>query len=484
MKAAGAPFSEITNLFFGFLISKIGWERKMTQTMDMTRGDPRRLMIRFSIPMLISSLFQQMYSMVDSAIVGRGISIRALAAIGSTGSLGYFIIGFLMGMTGGFAILYAQFFGAKNERGLCKAMAGTIRMGGLITAGIMTLSVIFIPQLLGLMNTPEDIWQDSYTYILITFLFMPAIMIYDVLASFLRSVGDSKTPLWAMVVSTLTNLALDLLFVLIFSWGVMGAAVATGIAQVVAAVHCFAGVRKTKLLKFKKEDWSFDRSIDLRLIKLGLPLAFQTSVTAIGAIVLQRLVNGLGSLYTAAYTAASRIMYFAEMPGSCLGIAMATYSGQNTGAGLLNRVKQGVREILPLSLGINLALGVLMCFFNTPLTAIFASPGELQEILPYSRQMMITQGTMKWVLGPLFIYRNALQGMGNTTAPMLSGFLELAVRIVVAYLLIGSLQFLGLCLADVSAWVGAEIYLMIVYYRTIKKMINGRYHAPVSHNTV
>ena len=159
--------------------------------------------------MLVSSLFQQMYSMVDSAIVGRGISIRALAAIGSTGALGYFIIGFLMGMTGGFAILYAQFFGAKNERGLCRAMAGTVRVGGLITAVFMSVSILLIPQLPRLMSTPQDIWQDSYDYILITFLFMPVMMTYDVLSSFLRSVGDSKTPLWAMVVSTLVNLLLD-----------------------------------------------------------------------------------------------------------------------------------------------------------------------------------------------------------------------------------------------------------------------------------
>ena len=298
-------------------------------------------------------------------------------------------------------------------------------------------------------------------------------MTYDVLASFLRAVGDSKTPLWAMVVSTLANLGLDILFVLVFRWGVIGAAVATGIAQLVAAVYCFAGVRRTGLLKFEKEDWAFDREIDLRLVRLGLPLAFQTSVTAIGAIVLQRLVNELGSLYTAAYTAASRIMYFAEMPGSCLGIAMATYSGQNMGAARLDRLKKGVRDILPLSFGVNLVLGVVMGLFSTPLTSIFAAAEELQEILPYSRQMMMTQGFMKWVLGPLFIYRNALQGMGDTTTPMLSGFLELGMRILTAYLLVGSLQFLGLCIADISAWVGAEIYLMIVYYRTMHKIDRG-----------
>lgn len=445
----------------------------MAKTMDMTQGEPRKLMITFAIPMLISSLFQQMYSMVDSAIVGHGVGIKALAAIGSTGSIGYFIIGFLMGMTGGFAILYAQCFGAKNQRGLCKAMAGSIRVGGTLMIVFMALSILFLPQLLALLSTPEDIWQDSYTYLLISFLFVPAMMAYDVLASFLRSVGDSKTPLWAMVVSTLTNLALDYLLIIVFPFGVFGAAMATGAAQVVAAVYCLVGVKKTGLLKFQKEDWAFNREIDGQLLKLGLPLAFQTSVTAIGAIVLQRLVNELGSLYTAAYTAASRVMYFAEMPGSCLGIAMATYSGQNMGANRVDRIKRGVKETLFLSAGINLALGVAMCFFCGPLTAIFANADELQAILPYSRQMMITQGAMKWVLGPLFIYRNALQGMGDTTTPMLSGVLELIMRILVAYLLVSSLKFLGLCIADVSAWVGAEIYLMIVYYRTMRKIDRG-----------
>lgn len=441
----------------------------MAKTMDMTQGSPRKLMITFAIPMLISSLFQQFYSMVDSAIVGHGVGIHALAAIGSTGSITYFIIGFLMGMTGGFAILFSQFFGAKNERGLCKAMAGSIRIGGLITVLFVSLSLIFAPQLLAVLKTPEDIWQDSYTYIFVTFLFTPAVMAYDVLASFLRSVGDSKTPLWAMVASTLTNLVLDYLFVIVWPYGVLGAAVATGIAQVVAAIYCFVGVKKTGILKFRKEDWKPAREIDLKLLKLGLPLAFQTSITAMGAIVLQRLVNELGSLCTAAYTAASRVMYFAEMPGSCLGLAMATYAGQNMGAGRLDRVKRGVNETLLLSAGVNLVLGVLMCFFCRPLTAIFANAEELEAILPYSRQMMITQGTMKWILGPLFIYRNALQGMGNITAPMVSGIMELVMRIAVAYLLVGSLQFLGLCIADVSAWVGAAIYLMIDYYHTMKK---------------
>ena len=445
----------------------------MAKTMDMTQGEPRKLMITFSIPMLISALFQQMYSMVDSSIVGHGVGIRAVAAIGSTGSIGYFIIGFLMGMTGGFAIQYAQCFGAKDERGLRKAMVSTIRVGGLITAAFMILSIVFMQQLLDLLKTPEDIRQDSHTYILVTFLFVPAMMTYDVLASFLRSVGDSKTPLWAMVVSTLSNLALDYLLIMVFHYGVLGAALATGAAQVVAAVYCLVGVKRTGLLKFQKGDWERDRKLDLRLLKLGLPLAFQTSVTATGAIVLQRLVNELGSLYTAAYTAASRVMYFAEMPGSCLGIAMATYSGQNMGAGRIDRVKRGVRETLLLSAGVNLVLGVLMCFFCRPLTAIFAKAEELEAILPYSTQMMITQGSMKWVLGPLFIYRNALQGMGDTTTPMLSGFLELGMRVLVAYLLVSSLKFLGLCLADVSAWVGAEIYLMIVYYRTMRKIDNG-----------
>lgn len=441
----------------------------MAQTMDMTQGEPRKLMITFAVPMLISSLFQQLYSMVDSAIVGHGVGIHALAAIGSTGSITYFIIGFLMGMTGGFAILFSQFFGAKNHRGLCRAMAGSIRIGGLLTVLFMALSLSFAPQLLKMLNTPEDIWQDSYTYIMITFLFMPAMMAYDVLASFLRAVGDSRTPLWAMVASTLTNLVLDYLLVIVWPYGVFGAAVATGIAQVVAAVYCFVGVKKTGLLKFRKEDWAPKRDIDWKLMKLGVPLAFQTSITAIGAIVLQRLVNELGFLCAAAYTTASRVMYFAEMPGSCLGIAMATYAGQNVGAGRLDRVKRGVNETLLLAAGVNLVLGVLMCFFNRPLTAIFANADELEAILPYSRQMMITQGVMKWVLGPLFIYRNALQGMGNITAPMISGFMELFMRIAVAYLLVGSLQFEGLCIADVSAWVGAAVYLTIVYYHTMKK---------------
>lgn len=449
--------------------------RAKQMTHDMTTGTPWKLMVAFSVPMLISSLFQQLYSMVDSAIVGRGVGVEALAAIGSTGSLTYFIIGFLMGMTSGFAILFSQNFGAKDFVALRRSFCGSVRVGGVMCVVFTAASLIFTPQLLQLMNTPPEILEASRTYITVIFAAIPVVLAYDILAAFLRSVGDSKTPLYAMVVSTLVNLALDYLLVIVFPLGVFGAAIATVIAQAVSVVYCYFGVKKTGLLKFEKGDWQPNKRLDGKLFGLGLPLAFQTSVTAIGAIVLQRLVNDLGVLYTAGYTAASRVMYFAEMPGSCLGIAMATYAGQNMGANRIDRIKKGVNQTLPLSAGVNLVLGVVMCLFTRELTSIFANPDQLEAILPITTQMMLVQGLMKWILGPLFIYRNALQGMGDTTTAMLSGFLELGMRIGTAYLLVGSLHFLGICIADVSAWVGAEIMLMIVYYCRMHRLkMEGR----------
>lgn len=444
--------------------------KRDTRNMDMTVGDPRRLMIVFAIPMLLSNLFQQFYGMVDAAIVGRGIGISAMGAIGTTGSLTYLIIGFLGGMSYGFAVLFAQHFGAKDFAMLRKAFCGSIRLTVLLSLIFTGFSVAFAPQLLRLINVPDDIFQDAYTYIIVIFSAIPLTLIYDVLGSFLRSVGDSKSPLYAMIMSTIVNIILDLRLVLWIPLGVFGAAIATVTAQLVAAVYCFIMIRKTGLLKFEKGDWRIDLQIDAQLMKLGLPLAFQTSVTALGEVALQRLVNNLGSLYTAGYSAAGRVAYFAEVPGSCLGVAMATYAGQNMGARKIDRIRKGVRDVLPLSIGINLILGVVMYLLVRPLTSVFANADEIDAILPIVTEHMMITALMKWVLGPLFIYRNALQGMGDTTVPMLSGFLELAIRIAVAYLVVDSLGFKGICWAGVAAWIGAEVMLMIAYYRKIHKV--------------
>lgn len=442
----------------------------MAKAIDMTGGKPLKLMISFTVPMLLSNLFQQLYGMVDTAIVGRGIGVGALAAVGSTGTLVYLIIGFLGGMSYGFGVEFAQCFGAHDERALNRAFCSSVRVGGILAAIFTLLSLLLADPLLALINTPADILAQSRTYILVIFAFTPILVAYDVLGSFLRSVGDSKTPLYAMLVSTGTNLVLDILLVIVIPLGVFGAAIATGIAQVVAAIYCLAVIVKNGMLKIEKEDWLYDRTLDLKLFRLGLPLAFQSSVTALGEMALQRLVNDLGSLYTAAYSAAGRVIYFAEIPGSCLGVAMATYAGQNKGANRLDRIREGVNRTLPFSAGVNLVLGVIMVLLRRPLTSVFADASSLEAILPIVSEMMIVQGLMKWVLGPLFIYRNALQGLGDTTTPMISGFVELAMRILAAYLLVEALGFLGICIAGVAAWIGAAVLLMIVYYRTMNKL--------------
>lgn len=440
-------------------------------TKDMTIGKPTKLILQFSAPMLIGNIFQQFYSMVDSIVVGKGIGINALAAVGSTSSINFMIIGFIIGLANGFGILVSQRFGAADEAGVKKTVAMSVYLSLFIAIIVTILSLLTSMPLLKLLNTPIDIIKDANLYISIIYAGIIATIFYNLLSSTLRAFGDSKTPFYVMIISSIVNIVLNIMCVIGFKLGVAGSAISTDIAQVISCILCYRVIRKHEMLKMTKEDWKLDFSICKRLFILGIPAAIQNSVTAVGGMILQSIVNGFGSIYVAGYTAAMKIMSLAEQPGVTFGFAMSTFTGQNLGAKKYDRIRVGIIKCIKISTVVNVFISLILFLFNHQIVGLFVSSSETQ-VFKVSGQFLVVMSMLIWDLGLLFIYRSALQGMGNTMIPMISGVLELAIRLSVAMILPRYLGFLGICIAEVSAWAGAEILLMAAYYISYKKLIN------------
>lgn len=432
----------------------------------MTVGTPWKLIVAFAVPLLLGNCFQQIYNLVDTIVVGKGIGDSALAAVGSTGSLHFFVFGFVMGLTNGASIPMAQAYGARDERRLQKVIAM-----GLITClsiGILfsVLSVAGSRLLLNLLQTPEDIFHDARTYMNIIFGCLFITVCYNFCSCLLRALGDSKTPLTAIVISSMINVVLDVVFVIWFRWGVAGAAWATVIAQVFSVMFCISKLLKIKVVRPQREDWKLDIKLIGSLIKLGVPVGFMNSITAVGGMILQYFVNGMGSIYTASYSACSKFFGFFEQPGGAIGLAMATYVGQNYGAKQFDRIRKGVRSGCVITLIVSIALGSLEVFFCDQLVSIMLSDPETIKLC---RLMLPYGGALLWALGMLFVFRQSSIAMGYTMMPMASGILELIMRVVLSLLLVAPLGYLGVTLSEMSAWVAAPTMLMINYFVIMKK---------------
>ncbi|OPJ61930.1 MATE family efflux transporter [Clostridium oryzae] len=438
-------------------------------TRDMTSGNPTKLLLEFSIPMLIGNFFQQFYSMVDTIVVGKTIGVDALAAVGSTGSINFMIIGFIIGLSNGFGIMVAQRFGANDKNGVKKAVTMSVYLSLFMAIVVTALSLITSMPLLRLLNTPANIIHDANLYISIIYIGIIATISYNLIASILRAFGNSKAPFYIMIISSLANIVFNLLFILVFKLGVAGSAIATDSAQVLSCILGFMVLRKHEMLKIKKLDWTIDFTILKKLFILGIPAAIQNSVTALGCMLLQAIVNGYGAIYVAGYTAGTKIMSLVEQPGITFGLAMATFSGQNLGAKKYDRISLGIRKCIKMSVIVNIIISLLIIIFRHQIISLFVSPTET-GVFKVSGQYMIVTSIFVCDLGLLFIYRSALQGMGNTVIPMISGVLELALRLLFGLTLPIFISFLGICFAEVSAWVGAELLLMISYYIMIRKL--------------
>lgn len=435
-------------------------------TKDMTEGTPWRLILAFFVPMLMGNCFQQLYSMVDSVIVGKGIGDRALAAVGATGSLNFLILGFIGGLTGGVAIPMAQAFGAKDYRRLRKIVAMSLVLCGSGSIVLTAVSIAGLKPLLVLMKTPADIIGNSFKYMSVILGGMIITVAYNYCAGLLRSLGDSKTPFTALIISSVSNVVLDITFIVFLKSGVAGAAIATVISQGISVVFCIFKLLKIEALTEEKLDFSINMSIIGNLFGIGLPVAFMNSVTAIGCMMLQYFVNKLGSDYTSAYSACSRLINLFDQTCITLGMAAATFVGQNMGAGRIDRIRTGVKSSVIISILMNVPLGIILGVLPAQLSSIMLNETEIIEL---TKLFLPVNGSFLWALGLLFIFRSSAQSMGHTLLPMCSGFLELALRAVFVNLLSPKFGFRGIAVADIAAWVGAMAMLAVYYLYVVKK---------------
>ncbi|MGM9636558.1 MAG: MATE family efflux transporter [Eubacteriales bacterium] len=439
---------------------------------DMTKGSVVRQILMFTLPLLLGNLFQQFYNMVDSIIVGKFIGTNALAAVGSTGSINFLIIGFVLGISSGFCIPVSQYFGAMDFNRLRKTIANMIYLSLVITLVLTTVTLLYTRDILILMQTPEEILDDAYDYIIIIFGGMAATMFYNILAGILRALGDSRSPLIFLIISALSNVVLDLLFIIVIPMGVAGAGYATVLAQFISGCLCLAYIihkREDLKISLKKEDFRPSGYLMRRLLYLGLPMAFQFSITAIGGIILQSAVNTLGSDSIAAVTAGTKTQQIVTQPMESLGITMATFGGQNRGAGKIDRVNEGVNRCLLLSLIYSVFAGLFMWFFGKQMALLFVNADET-VVIDQITHLYRVGAVFYPVLGFLFVYRNTVQGLGYGVPAMLAGVFELFARAFIAITFVSKIGFDAACYASPFAWIMADILLIPVYYIVIHKL--------------
>ena len=444
----------------------------MAKVTDMTVGNPTKLLVSFAMPMLLGNLFQQMYSMVDTIVVGRGVGVEALAAVGAAGWLDWLVLGIVMGLMQGFTILVSQRFGAEDYNGLRKSVAMSAFLAGITIVVFTTVSLIMARPLLTFLNTPQETINDAHLYISIIYCGIPVIVTYNLLAAILRALGDSRTPLIAMVIASVMNIGLDILFVMGFSWGVAGAAVATVMAQVFSCIFCFLTIRRLPVLRMKRSDWRIDGAICKQLLRLGLPVALQNDVISSGGLVVQYIVNGFGYIFVAGVTAAHKVCSLMEQAGSSFASAMGTFAGQNLGAEKYDRIRMGVRKALKITVTIAFLIAAVVIAFGRYIIRFFVSdePEIVAQVVDAAYPFLIIMCSCLFVLYILFVYRTTLQGMGDTLIPMVSGLVELGMRIGMVLLLTSVVGKFGVYFAEVAAWIGAAILLIAAYYWRIGKI--------------
>ncbi len=431
---------------------------------DMTKGSPMKLILGFAVPLLCGLLFQQFYSMVDAVIVGKYLGVEALAAVGATGSVNFLIIGFCMGVCNGFAIPIAQEFGAGHEKNLHKYVANSVWLS-LIFAVVMTILVVILCRpILQLMRTPENIIDGSYAYIVIIFAGIPVVYLYNMTAAVIRSLGDSRTPVFFLVMAALLNIVLDLLFIIVIPMGVAGAAVATVISQAVAGLCCLIYMRrKFSILKLTREEWRWDGFCASKLCGMGIPMGLQYSITAIGSVILQSAVNSIGSDAVASVTAANKLAMLIMCPFDAMGSTMATYGGQNVGAGQLERVDQGLKSCSLLGLLYSLvAVGIVYAAGNKMLL-LFLDAGE-SAILSNATMFMRTTVLFYFPLALVNIVRFLIQGMGYSKLAVFAGAFEMLARGLAGFVLVPRFGFHAVCYANPLAWIFADNFLIPAYF--------------------
>ncbi len=453
-----------------------------SSTKDMTVGSPMKLIIGFLVPMLGGILFQQFYSLVDTLIVGQFLGVSALAGVGSTGSINFMVIGFCTGICAGFGIPISQKFGAKDYSSMRRYVANSIYMSAAF-AVVMTIVVSALTmQILHWMNTPSDIIEYAYDYIFVIFIGIPVVFLYNLGSSIIRALGDSKAPVVFLVIASVINVVLDLVFIIGCHMGVMGAAVATDISQLISGLLCVLYIRKRiPVLRIEKKEWKPDSHLCRMLFVMGIPMGLQYSITAIGSVILQTAVNSLGSTYVATMTAAGKVSLFFCCPYDALGTTMATYAGQNVGAGKPQRLNQGLKSATILGVLYGIVAFLFLAFFGGSLSMIFFGSGANAQILADARLFLIWNSGFYIALLFVDAVRFMIQGMGYPGFAIFSGVMEMIARIAAAWILIPLFGFTGACMASPLAWVLADCFLLPAYFH-LRKKVYGMLDMPLKGN--
>lgn len=436
---------------------------------DMTEGKPLGLIVSFALPLMAGSVFQQLYTVVDTMVVGKALGVDALASLGATDWLTWLVIGMLQGFTQGFGILMSREFGARQYSELRRVVRSSVRLSVVFAAGFLVLAQLGAPAMLSLLNTPDKVRSGAMLYLRLMFLGIPVIFAYNLLATTLRSLGDSQTPLTAMIVASLTNIGLDLLFVLVFRWGIAGAAIATLIAQVCSAVFCFLRLRRIDVLKREACDTAPDGKLAVRLMNLGWPMALQNGIIAVGGLIIQSVVNSYGVTFLAGYTATNKLFGLLELAAVSFGYAMITYAGQNLGAGKLRRIRKGMTAALLSAVAISLVICGFMLIAGRTILSLFLSgdPQEVKLAVEAGFRYLSFMSLGLPVLYILHVVRSAVQGMGNTVLPMVSGIAEFVMRTGCVLILPALLGADGIYTAEIAAWLGADVILIPSYFITM-----------------
>ena len=442
----------------------------MYMTKDLTVGKPLKSIVLFMLPIMVGNIFQQLYSMVDTIIVGQTISAQALAGVGVTNSMSLLIIGFVQGLTSGFSVKTSQMFGAHDEDGVKRSLAASLALSTVISVALTFVAVYTTMPLLRLIDTPEDVIGYSYDYIVAVYWGLAATVFYNLGSAMLRAVGDSRTPLIFLILAALLNVGLDFLFILEFDMGVAGAGWATVVSQAVSAIGCFAVMfAKFPVYRIGLKHFASSVKFYWQHMALGLPMALQFSIIAVGIMVQQSALNALGSVAVTAYTAANKIDSIINQSLAALGAAVATFCGQNYGAGKYDRIRQGVKLSMAVGIICSLIGFAFVALLAKPLTALFSNE-ITEEILDLSRQYLIWQGAMYIFLTAIYVYRNALQGIGKSTFAMLGGGIEVVMRVLASLLLAKALGYTGICVSNPAAWIGADIFFVISYYAVMRSL--------------
>lgn len=435
-------------------------------TKNMTEGSPAKLILFFTLPLVVGNIFQQLYAFVDTLLVGRFLGVNALAAVGCTGALMFLMLGFVIGMTSGLSIYTGQRFGAKDAAGVRQSAAACTVISLAVGLVLTVFGVLFCRQLLVWTQTPEEILDGAYAFLSIIFSGILLFVLLQLQTNLIRALGNSKAPTILLAVALCINIILEPIAILVLRWGIPGAAIATVTSQAIGNVLCYLYIRKNLPdLHIHREDWRFDKKVYFGHVKIGLPMGFQTSIIAIGSIILQIAINQFGPVAVASYAAAQKVEAIALMPMMSFGMAMAAYTAQNYGAHKFHRIGLGVKKCAMMSVSFSIVVGILLILFGTDIIELFVGEGQ-EQVLRYGQRYLVINGSCYWILSLLFIFRYTLQGLGQSIVPTIAGIMELIMRTLAAVVLCAAIGFTGACIANPMAWIGSCVPLAIAFFWT------------------